>query len=654
MAVGAAGQLKAMLKSLNIDEGTKFQLMRLADAADPNMQPARALTQEELAHVKDLLFNKSRHLDAEHKLAFLYQFGRVTHDWQNVWNEADFFRLVTEQELKANERGKFGQFLVRTLGASAAERFYEGVRNTASSAEMMVYGAGRTEAQAMANNVAISELYRQRGQDIRHRIKTPGFLDGLEMPDADKKLLYQDYNNYANSFQRFFVGWMDSVTRDPRGSSTQWGRQWYLQTMYHRGGAMHPESFEFAGERTFLSPIGWFMAQTFHRASAANWMFGSPFVRIMRGFQTATYGYPTMWDKNLTPSGEFDLMAPWQQVHYSTYQKVRALTNPAETVFSLQKFNPAMTFARSLQLVPGLNMLSYFFPSLDPAQNGGNYDSQKWAGKTLSKNIGEYSWYNALASVPGMGSIMKQSQTQQSQRAGMDIVNALKQKPEDFTQYKGGAFVHHFTDSANPGVSYVDYTGRGRLAARMASYLTRDVTGKYFYQHDEGEKWKEFFSGDEYVRRQATFSMARRGIAAEVKRMQFQEEFTGYGPAQNPMWAPLSSPSLLYWLGKGATSGTGMAAGALWAGATGGAAAAVPAAQAAYRGYESWKDHAKRKQEALAAGRQPPSINMMKSLAEWAKRQKAELRHQTVTCPYCNTVLMGKAGACRNCGRYVR
>ncbi|VVB98049.1 Uncharacterised protein [uncultured archaeon] len=659
-AIGAAKGIRDLLSSASMNDADKFSLMRALDSVDPNLLPMRALSREEIERIKNVV-KASGNVESEVKLAFIYQFSRNTHDWQSLWSsDLDFFRLAPEKEVGAEQRGWLGRFLVRSFGASAAERFYEKARGAAGTFESAVYGAGKVEAQAMANNVAVSELYRERGHDMMVKIKssmqTGGYLENLDLPEADKKQLLNSYNNYANSFQRFFIGWMDSVTRDPRGSSTQWGRQWYLATMYHRGGAMHPEAGAMGGERTFLSPMGWFFAQTFVRAASANWMFGSPFVRMMRGFQTAMFGYPTIWDKNITPNQEFDLLTPWQNVQYSNMQKWRALVNPAESVFSLQKFRLDRTLARSAQLIPGLNMLSYFFPK----QGDVDQWNMTYEGFQGNKPLGDYGWYRKLSNVPGLRGILGQSQAQRSQRTGMDVVEALKQTPEDFLQYKGGGFVHHFTDSANPGVSYVDYTGRGRLAPRMASYLVKDLTGatpslgKGSMKLTEPENWQKFYAGDEYVRRQSSYSMARRGISAEVKRLQFQEELTGYGWRENPMWAPLSTPTLGYWMGKGATSKTSIAASGIWSLAAGGLAPAVPAAQAVYAGYEWWKNKSKKKQEAAAAGREAaPSFQFVNWVKNWSQKKSAEYRVDQYTCPHCNAVKVRRGGMCPNCRRYM-
>ncbi len=655
-AGAAATEIMKLLEGLPMPKEAKSRLIMAAQEIHPNAQPLRTLTREELEHVKKIL--RESDAPSELKMAFLNKFSHITHDWKSLWTDMDFVKLVPESEVGGPKPSGFlaKQILVPIFGEAAIQKvldkIYAGVRAGAHIAEPMIYAAGRVEAEAMADNVAVSELYRERGMDIRMRVKGLGFLDNIPGLSAeDKKVLMQDYHNYANSYERFFAGWIDSVTRDARGSSTQWGRQWYLQTMYHRGGAMHPEAADFGQSRSFHTPLGWFFTQPFYRAASLNWMLGSPFVRLMRGFQTAAFGYPTFWDKNLAPSGDFDLLHPWQYVEYTNYQRFRAMLNPAESVFSLKKFNLADVFARSIQVVPGLNMLPYIFPKLDIADSGGNY-------KSMGSEIGSYrsyQWLQRLANVPGLhyllGGLVEQSHTQRSGRAGMDLVKALKQKPEDFLQYKGGGYVHHYVDQANPGVSYVDYTGRGRLAPRMARYLVNGMSGA---GTGGAEAWRDFYSEDEFVRRQSTFSMARRGIAAEVKRYQFQEEFTGYGPSSNPMWAPLTT----WWLGQGiwkgmkksklATGITGLAG--MTAFGPAGVGLALPGAAWQY------KEHLKKKRQerdaALAEGREPTRFEFVNNVKKMAQNQYARFQTDVHTCMYCNRTKVARGWKCPACGLY--
>lgn len=366
-------------------------------------------------------------------------------------------------------------------------------------------------------------------------------------------------------------------------------------------------------------------------------MFAGPIVRAVRAFQTASYGYPTRLDKNITPTGDFDLMDPWPHVRTTWAQKWRALLNPAESVFSVQKFNLLDTLvARPLQTLPGLNVLPWFFPKLESGKAMG--------GKALE----EYSWYKKAAGVPGISRpLLEQQQTQRTYRGGKALQDAVKQNFEDFLQYSGGGFVQHFTDTANPGVSYMDFTGRGRLAPRIASYLTRDLTAR---TPGATEAWRDYYAKDAYVRGQATTSFARRGIAAEAKRLHFQTELTGYGPADNPMWAALSPYVALPWMGKWLKGGKGIPTGVV-GGAVTGAALGLPGIGLAVGGaqfaYKSFKERKAKEDAARAAGETQPS--MLKDVSE--KVDKG-LRTNVYICPHCGaTVSRGRA--CPSCRRYV-
>ncbi|MFA5077404.1 MAG: hypothetical protein WC488_03175 [Candidatus Micrarchaeia archaeon] len=672
--IASMEQLLAKIAGSKMSQDEKSKLLNAWQRVDPNLQPIRALTREEVEHTKNLLKNSDA--PAEIKLTFLYQFSQTTHDWKSIWSdpEMDFFKLVSPKEWIGPSVGKFGELLGKVIGRSNVESLYGGLLKASyavmNTVEPMMYASGKPQAEAMANNVAVSELYRERGHDMRVRIKSGGFLDDTGYTDYEKNVLDADYNAYANSFQRFFIGWMDSVTRDPRGSSTQWGRQWYLNTLYHRGGAMHPESHEFGGERTFLKPLTWFFAQTYQRANTLNWAFASPFVRMMRGFQTATYGYPTLWDKNIGPGGDIDLMEPWPHVEYTGAQKWRALLNPAESIFTLGKFKPAYMLARTIHATPGLNLISYFFPSLDPTDNGGQWAESKSERfnkllNSANKPLNEYKWFSALSHIPYIGSYLDGSQAQRSGRAGRELAYAqLKQVPEDFLQYKGGQYTPYITDTANPGVSYIDYMGQGKMAARNARYLVSDVTGGSAAQ---SEMWRNYYANDAYVQRQSSFSMARRGISAEAKRLQFQQEFTGYSPLDNPMWAPLSWPTAAYWgtkwlgeskLSIGVTSSVALAAGGPFGWS-------VPIAQAAYQAYRSIRKSANRSaesiQEDIAGGQMPDfaqaaatrkgKATMLQKVGSALKDRYAKFPTDVHTCMYCGVGHVTRGRLCPKCGR---
>lgn len=604
--ISAAEDARRMIRGAPVSEQERFRLLRAVDAIDPHFMHARQFNDQEITELKNVI--KASHAPAEIKLALIYKISQSAHDWQSLSTdkELDFFKLVTERELAAEERGRVGRFLVSKLGKDSADGIYNAMRRVVSGVETTAFATASDVAMAMSNNVAVSELYRERGHEMRMRIKGQGFLndmiysDGTPMSNDDKDALMKDYHNYADSNQRFFMGWIDSVTRDPRGSSTQWGRQWYLSAMYHRGGAMHPELLD--TEKPFLSPWLWFGAQVFNRSATINWMFASPVVRMMRAFQTSLYGYPTIWDKNIPFGSDFDLLHPWQHVQYTRAQKMRSLFNPAESVFTIGKINPSETMLRSLNVIPGLNLIPYFFPKLEQGIDN--------IGKPLNK----YKAYGYLSKIPGFGSLSGQSFSQRSQRAGKDIVDALKQTPEDFLQYKGGGFVQHFTDSANPGVSYVDYSGRGMLAPRIARYLSSDLVAT---SPEDEELWRAYYARDEFVQRQATYSAARRKIAAEVKRFSFQEELTGYGPGDNPMWMPIASPFLIYWAGK-------------WAFTKG---------KSGYKGVSSYIDRMQ--------GRAPPPP----SRPGWATNVREGLYTDRHTCMHCGGKVR-RGHACTKCGRH--
>ncbi|MEW6528725.1 MAG: hypothetical protein AB1391_02450 [Candidatus Micrarchaeota archaeon] len=624
--IRAAAVIRKIVSEHQMDNTEKFKLLRALDSIDPHMQTPRSLTRTEIDSIANMLINSKE--SAEIKLAFLKQFSAVTQDYQSIWTDPriKFFSLVPERDVGPDQRNWFGRFLDRT-------GLYNVLRGVAQAIEVAGYSASKTEFAAMSSAVSSAELYRERGNEMRMRIKTPGYLESElsanNYKGTDLAKLVKAYDAYSDSTHRFFNAFVPGFTRDPRGGSTQWGRQWYLAPMYHRGLAMCPPSADAMSERSYLSPLGWFFSQPFHRTASLNWMLASLFVRPMRAFQTAAYGYPTVWDRNITPTGNFDALNPWQYVPHTGLQKARALLNPHESIFNIGQFKPAKTAARALQIIPGLNVLSYFFPQLEP---------ENISGRGLGRALGSYGWYKALAKVPGFGAILGRSQLQLSQRAGQDILESVKQRPEDFSLYKGGAAFHYFTDSANPGVSYVDYSGRGRLAPRIGRFLTDDVSG--------GASWKQFYRGDEYVSRQATFSAARRGIAAEMKRLHLQDELTGYGPNQNPMWAPLSVPTLglaMYnWFRKSAVPSV-LTAGA-GATAFGPAGALIGAPGILYHGY---KDAQKRIKSAVAKRKEEEKIRE----AGGADSVTALRRHME----YMNKLyikLSSNITVCLRCGRY--
>lgn len=590
----AAEKIRKIVMKLR-DKDQQFHLSRLVDNVDPNNQALRTLTKGELDHIKnvmksiDTIETIPSNIRAEVKYAFLKQISSITHDWKTLWADecSRFAKLVPGREVDQN-RGWLGKILMRI----------------AEPIETTFYAAGRSQWNAMANLVATSELYRERGHDMWAGIKSGGFLKGLELPPEDMKKLEKSYNTYADSFQQFFQGWIHSVTRDPRGGSTQYGRQWYLSPMYHRGASMVPELAHVAGERGYLDPAKWFTSQSFYRAASLNWIIANPIVNILRGFQSAAYGYPSRWDKTHAPGGGADLLQPWHSVTYSRVHTLRSFLNPLESVFSPKKFNLPYEASRTLQLIPEVNRLQGVFPWLEPR----TFQEDKYQ---ISKIPGLSPVYKGLAKVPGFGFLLNHSQAQYSQRIGQNIHEGVKQTPEDFSQYKN-AYAQHFTDAANPGLSYTDYGARSNLAPRIASYLTKDITGS---NEKDTAAWQTYYSKDEYVRRQARFSMVRREISAEAKQSHFQEEMTGYGPRKNPAWIPVALPFAGYWIGS--------------------------------RIYEKLTT----KGEPKTPGTQAPLSSKIKT--KWDDIYSM-FRKYEIVCPHCNSKIMGKGQRCSNpnCGKY--
>ncbi|MBU0586190.1 hypothetical protein KJ780_01630 [Candidatus Micrarchaeota archaeon] len=520
----------ANLRTAITASGFPASLYHSVDLLSSGGQAPGPLSHADITRIRDAVHNSS--VSNEAKAYFIYEFSRASHDWESLWKDQrfDFFRLGTDNDIAASQRGWLGRFVSGMLKHS----------------ELVGLAIGSDVSKAMSNNNAVSELYRERGYHLWAKTKAGDFLDDLvdyngnPYSAGERRELQGLYNDYADKYQSWFAGWVDSVTRHPSGSSTQWGRQWYLQTMYHRGGAMHPEATML--EKVHHGPLTWFGSQTFFRSASINNMLMSPIVRMFRSFQTSTYGYGTVWDKNIPHGTDFDFMTPWGNVQSSFAQRLRSMS-PQDSVLNISKISLGGAMKSALGVIPGLNILPYFFPSLEKSGE--------------EKTLGEYDAYGRLANTWGFRSLLGTPFSQRNQRAGRDIVDGVKQSPEDFLQYQGGAFVHHFTDSANPGLSYVGYRGKGLIAPRMARYLATEVTGT---NEADAQLWRDYYSADNYVNRQASFSVARRRVSADAKRLHFQEELTGYGAWENPMWAALGAIPATYHALKGAAAvGRGIA-----------------------------------------------------------------------------------------------
>lgn len=628
---------KEYLKYVNELKRAAPELQSILEGIRRN--PDHIHSKNELDNIKNILFEKHGHLSSELKYIFIYQFSNMTHNYGALLNDeraAKFYTILPDRDVPA--RNWFEHLYRNDLW-----------RNIAAGFETWAYATGKIEAEAMASNVAVSELYRERGHDMRMRIKG-GLLDDYwsSFNEEDRAALKKAYDDYANSYQRFFLGWVYSVTRDPRGSSTQWGRDWYLRTLYHRGFAVPPEPQ--AIEKYYLDPFDWFTHQHIYRGMSLNWMYGGPLVRMVRAFQTALYHYPTPFDKNITSSGEADAREPWP---YSPSMKtstlLRYFLNPFESAIAINKLNlPKMILGNTLQVIPGVNTLvSHFFPKLDVTAD--------------SRYQVEWDKYNPKFPKWLAWPFHEQPQVQYG-RGGQNIQDGIKQTAEAFFHFGGGAALHHFTDSANPGISYLDYTGRGQLDPRIARFLVGSITGE---DKEDTDAWRVFFKQDEYVKRQSSYSMGRRLIAPEFKQASFQEEFHGYGPVENPMWALLTPLFAIYHGGKALKTLPGILKEPFSGIVTGLGAAAVAgpigglATFALHEGILAYKNelnkraqHAARVQLAINRGEAPPPPRAV--LKEYGDKFVENLSftfsNNMHACPFCNNALVLRGKPCSGCG----
>lgn len=606
-------EIKNKIKSSNLTNEDKKILTIKLDYLNPHLLPRRALSEEELEHINTILMQSKA--SSEVKIAFLSHFGALTYDHSTLWKKSNIARIGTFEEARellekealesGSKTAKVRNLLTNILSPVVSEF------------EKSVLRIFSRETRAMGAANAISEILRENYDRRFILIKSGEIFNNLD--EETIKSLKPYYDEYADSLTKYFTAWAITVTRDPRGSSTQWGRQWYFAPLYHRGPAMHFFPYEFGFERTARDKWDW----AFNRIwlmplSISNWLIARSLLKPIRSAQTAMYGYPTLSDRKYI-SGRLDPLSPWPTVRYSTFQVFSSFLNPFEAMFSLKNWSLSKNIRYFINATPILNILSYIFPSLDVAEftRDRQYSSNKYLN--YLDRIGN-KITNIVEKTPGINKIFSESYTQRSGRSGDKVLIGNRPMPEAFVAYKNVYGVN--VEDANPGLSLVTYSGHYRLDPRIANYL---IYSEIPLSKDK--TIRDIFEINEAIKFYATSQVVRRSIAPEAKLLHNLREFSYYGPTDNPMWSLIFAPVTLYWMGK---SGYGK----------------IKSIYYNVRNIPNYVRGIYRREE------QPPGY---KPLAFTEKiKEKLLLKFSTdlFICPYCGShVIRGRI--CTKCGRYI-
>ncbi len=380
--------------------------------------PQRKLTDEEFNHVLNLIRNER--IPVEARVMLLTQFAHATKEWYKLWREADFIRI--EPLHKPPEDSRW----FTKAGIKAQEFIGKGI-------EKWIYGISRAVSIPLAEEVALSELFRSRTHELSMRMRTPqSVFDSSNYVTVDYDLsgYVQAWREWAESWSKFMSAWGLYITRDPRGSSTQYGREWYMAAMYHRGPSMPPplhklEAGYYGGEDSL-----YYKAKLFsYKMLTPAWYLNSWLIRGIRNFQTGMYEWPSLHDINLGPEMNLDLMKTYVDVKRPLPHVIRSLFHPGEII-------------------------------------GGRFSR-----------------------------LFRFKDAQHTERGGVPVLNGVWEAPEHFMPATGGVWFRRHTDAANPGLSRVDAFGQSRLDPRIATYLTRESEYRDFFREDYYVRRLAQFSG---------------------------------------------------------------------------------------------------------------------------------------------------------------
>jgi len=379
--------------------------------------PRRTLMEDEFEEIRRLLHNDA--IPIEIRVILLNQFSQATKEWYRLWREADFIRIDPLR------RAPEGSGWFTRAGIRMQEVIGKGI-------EKWIYGVSRSITTPLAEEVALSELYRSRTHELYMRVRTPQSelnTSNYVSVDYDLSEYNQAWKEWADSWPRFMGAWACYITRDPRGSSTQYGKEWYMAGMYHRGPSMPPplhvlESMNYYGDNSLFTK----MKMLSYRMLTPAWYLNSWLIRGVRNVQTGMYGWPTLYDINVGPDMNLDLMKTYVDVKRPLPHIVRSLFHPGEIM-------------------------------------------------------------------GGVGRWFRFRDAQETERGGVPIMHGVWEAPEHFTQMTGGFWFRRHTDAANPGLSRVDAFGQSRLDPRIAVYLIRESEYRHLFASDYYVRRLAEFSG---------------------------------------------------------------------------------------------------------------------------------------------------------------
>jgi len=385
-----------------------------------------------------------------------------------------------------------------------------------------------------------SEYFRARTAEFSGRYAASMSNPGLEPnvnPEARKNM-----DELMNALSRYRAVWDSTITRDPRGNSSSVGFQLNFASMYHHGPALHPnpnavmDQFKGRDFRQMMESIRLMPL-------AINWTIGAPFVLMVRGAMTSWYGYPSKHDKTYHP------LHPYEMTASRTLEGFRSLFDP---------FYSAIDFTSGTFKKVGAMMLSPLHPigAIGKEMRIPN-PLEKIAESSRISGSGELGFVGRVASTAS--EVMQGSTTfhtdpnyylpyfvekagerewlkgpmVEREYGGKSVQDGMIRTHEDHAwMYKNINVI--WCMNTNPGVSYLDFQYQVQADPRLATHLM------------QGNRFKSFFSHDEYLEKQANLGIVQRETSPYELAESREDELRFYGPRSNRMWGFLNPMTFFY------------------------------------------------------------------------------------------------------------
>ena len=388
----------AQLRQAIINDNTLSQLEK-NDLLSLLTPVERKLLPHELRSLKEQI----KHLKASNytKLFLLFNISQQQKDWYWLWEDIDFVKVTTKQETEGQLKG--------------VHKLFDNVVNWY---DRTITRLTEQHAAPLAKEVALAELVRSRSHEIMMEfLAAPPSQQPLNV-DYSLKPVLAEKENFWKAWMKHMFGWMVFSNRDPRGSSTNAGRDFMFAAMFHRGPAFPPppqltEPFFLltSPNMSFKERLTAYKKLVELHLTKPSQALAAYVIKSVRNIQTGFSAFPTLYDMSLDADLNQNAMEVFENVQRPFWQSLRSGFHPGEI-------------------------------------------SERWA---------RMRW-------------IKHKEAIITERGGDPVKEGVPEAPVAFMNTIGGAWWRRHTEAANPGTSRVDFTGQSRLDPRLASFLSDYVS----------------------------------------------------------------------------------------------------------------------------------------------------------------------------------